>query len=81
MQKEILTYEGLVELVAQLKSYMADQEGILTFPTKYDFPVIGDVAKVYITEENEIYRWDAASLSYYNIGVNPKNIKLIDGNI
>ena len=81
MQKEILTYEGLVELVDQLKKYTDEKGSLETYPTRYNFPVIGDAAKIYITEENEVYRWDPVSLSYYNIGFNPQNIKLIDGNI
>ena len=71
MQKEILTYEGLVELVDQLKKYTDEKGSLETYPTRYNFPVIGAVSYTHLpdSEFREMLFW---------IDAVPSRVKLYD---
>ena len=49
----ILAYEDIVE------------DRILSYPTKNNFPVVGDIDKLYIDlSDNSLYRWDNINSEY-----------------
>lgn len=75
-----------VSLPIQLAVDWSNVEGApvvtpIVFKNRYEFPSVGeaDDRTVYIaTNENRIYRWDAATMMYVIIGADWHEINLID---
>lgn len=78
--KKILEYDGLEELVRQVKRYVRDQDDILLYENRLSFPSIGKTSKIYVDLSTDlIYRWDDETINYFQIGFNPETIKIING--
>ena len=78
--KKILEYDGLEELVRQVKQYVHKQDDILPFENRLSFPSIGKTSKIYLDLSTDlIYRWDDENINYFQIGFNPETIKMING--
>lgn len=63
-----------IQITSQPAKHIIFEKSYLNFPT------IGDEKQIYIdTTENSTYRWDDASLKYYCIGRDYKQIEIING--
>ena len=80
IMRKILEYDGLEELVRQIKQYVRKQDDILLFENRLSFPSIGKVSKIYLDLSTDlIYRWDDENINYFQIGFRPESIKIING--
>jgi hypothetical protein len=62
---------------AYLPSYIDD---IIVYPTRLDFPIIGDIGKIYVSQLNNIsYRYDGIS-DYFPLGQGGTSDDIIEGN-
>lgn len=82
------TKEALYQLEVKLPSENGEirtqvvklkTEDKLHFNTRFEFPNIGDSSLLYIaTDENKVYRWDAANMIYRVVGSDYNDIDTID---
>lgn len=50
----------------------------LTFKNRFEFPSIGEANLLYIAiDENKLYRFDSETLTYYCVGADYNDIKVI----
>lgn len=78
-KQQFLDLEGLNLVINELKSYI-DNEKVLAFPTKIQFPTVGKVSTIYVDESDGLlYRWDDDQIKYFSVGFNPDTIEVIDG--
>lgn len=73
---------GIYEYYTRKESreLFATKDVVSTYVTHYEFPNRGKEAALYIaTEENKVYRWDQDTATYYCVGSNYEDIKIIDG--
>ena len=73
---------GIYEYYTRKESreLFATKDVVSTYVTHYEFPNRGREAAIYIaTEENKVYRWNPDTASYFCIGSDYSDIKMIDG--
>lgn len=73
---------GIYEYYTRKESreLFATKDVVSTYVTHYEFPNRGKEATLYIaTEENKVYRWNPDTASYFCIGSDYSDIKMIDG--
>ena len=62
--------------------YIESANSVQTFDSPFNFPNLGKVNTIYISEsENMVYRWDENDLRYYCVGGDYNDIKIIDGGV
>lgn len=73
--------DGQIPTAAAVRNYVDSKTGeTLVFSTYIEFPVSGNENTLYIDESaNKTYRYSAESGSYYVVGSNYEDIKIING--
>lgn len=80
----ILTKDGLIVLVDEIKKYVQDEivesrDSVLEYDSSLLFPTTGKSNTIYIDKTaNKSYRWDNVQLKYYSLN-DYENIEIIDG--